>query len=563
MTAEQRQPSALGRGWQAFRSWRKERPFWAGLFTILGSGPILWAPYATLSAGDITFKITQMGGVSAIFIGAILILSGIAIWLNPKARVYIGIFVILVSLVSFVVATFGGFFVGMLCGLIGGTLAISWVYLPAGEETGEDRPDDDDGGSGDERVPDETLVEDGFLAQALNGKAPDAPGEASTGSETDRPGDGSRGAASPRVALATIATAMIGVVGVVGIAQASPSDELPSNPYADGPCVSASPTTSSSTSAPPSTASTAPSTAPAKSVASTPAGKAGQPAAATSLPAAETRASESKSPQGGTPAPKLPELKLPELKLPELTLPGLPGLGLPGIKLPSKASTAPTVPVAPVAPVEAAPSALATTTPPATVAATPSGKAATRSATTSAKPSATSSPTKPTNGKTPFPCPIEGPVEAKAGSGEPPVAVDPFVLRSNLLAMAGLNYEGVVKVKTLQGTEEPALKFTVSKGIDIWNLSMTVKEASGKDVAITAREGSKSWMEADTKTTMYVKYLKGNIFGVVPITFTPDSPPPINVPVVFFTNVESAMYTQLGGRMHIPGYGINKDHIRQ
>ncbi|MYS85240.1 DUF6114 domain-containing protein [Embleya scabrispora] len=555
MTAEQRQPSALGRGWQAFRRWRKERPFWAGLFTILGSGPILWAPYATLSAGDITFKITQMGGVSAIFIGAILILSGIAIWLNPKARVYIGIFVILVSLVSFVVATFGGFFVGMLFGLIGGTLAISWVFLPAEEEAGEDRSDEDDeGGTGGERVPQETLVEDGFLAQALNGKAPDASGEASTGSETDRPGDGAPGAVSPRLALATIATAMIGVVGVVGIAQASPSDELPSNPYADGPCVSASPTTSSSTSAPPSTASAPPSTAPGESVASTSVGKAGQPAAAAPSPAAETRAAELRSPQGRTPEPKLPELELPELKLPEVALPGLPGLGLPGNMLPSTASTAPA----------AAPSTLATNTQPASAAsATPSGKAATRSATTSAKPSATLSSAKPTAGKTPFPCPIKGPVDAKAGSGEPPVAVDPFVLRSNLLAMAGLNYEGVVKVKTLQGTEEPALKFTVSKGIDIWNLSMTVKEASGRDVAITAREGSKSWMEADTKTTMYVKYLKGNIFGVVPITFTPDSPPPINVPVVFFTNVESAMYAQLGGRMHIPGYGINKDHLRQ
>lgn len=168
----------------------------------------------------------------------------------------------------------------------------------------------------------------------------------------------------------------------------------------------------------------------------------------------------------------------------------------------------------------------------------------------------------PKDGKSPFPCPVQGPVNAKSGGGLPPVAVDPLVLKSSLLAMAGLNYEGVVKVKTHTGTEENALKFTVSKGIDIWNMSMTVKEEGGKDIVISSDEGSKSWMDADIPTTMYVKYLKGNIFGIIPITFTPESPPPINIPIVFFTNVETSMYAQLGGRLHIPGYGINKAGIK-
>ncbi|MFE5332328.1 DUF6114 domain-containing protein [Embleya sp. NPDC056575] len=570
MTAEQRHPHAVVRCRRAFREWRSARPFWAGLFTILAAGPILWAPYASVSAGDVTVRLTQFGGVSALFIGAILIMCGIAIWLTPAARVYLGIFVILVSLVSFIVATFGGFGVGMLLGLVGGMLATSWTYNePSDDEDDEHRGDDGAGDGHDGRADvDDTLVEDGFPADASSGKAPDASGEASTGSGTDRPGDKAAGTASPGVTLAVIVAAMAGVVGLVGIASASPSDPLPENPYADGPCASASPTTSAgSASAAPSTSSAAPSGTAATSAGSTPAGKAaqtrsaaGQPTAAQS-PAADPRAGTSKAPEG-----KAPESREPAFKLPELTLPGLPGLGLPGIKPPSTAPSAPasTASAASPAPL-AASGGSASATPPAaasTPSASASGKPSTKPTTTSAKPSATSSSAVPKDGKSPFPCPVQGPVNAKSGNGIPPVAVDPLVLKSSLLAMAGLNYEGVVKVKTLTGVEENALKFTVSKGIDIWNMSMTVKEEGGKDVVISSDEGSKSWMDADIPTTMYVKYLKGNIFGIIPITFTPESPPPINVPIVFFTNVESSMYAQLGGKLHIPGYGLNKVNVK-
>lgn len=37
---------------------------------------------------------------------------------------------------------------------------------------------------------------------------------------------------------------------------------------------------------------------------------------------------------------------------------------------------------------------------------------------------------------------------------------------------------------------------------------------------------------------MYTESLKGNLFGLIPIEFTPNSPPPLNVPFAFFTNVK-------------------------
>ncbi|MYV96906.1 DUF6114 domain-containing protein [Streptomyces sp. SID3343] len=522
MTADQPQRSAFGRGRGAFRVWRHARPFWAGLFSILGAVPIMWAPYASLDAGDVTVQLQQFGGVSALFIGAILIMSGIALWLTPQARVYIGIFVILVSLVSFIVATLGGFFFGMLFGLIGGTLAVSWVYSdPPDSGSADGDGDDGMGDAGDDRDPEAESSDEGFLADALRRKDPDASGEARTGSVTHRSGDCASGHTAPRLALAAMAMATTGVLGVVGIAHASPSDPLPDNPYADGPCVSASPSGkpgSANPSSRPSSgagsgAGSGTSATAAKSGSASAPASASPPASGSASASSSAPASASARPSSGTASP---------------TASSAPATSMPASSAPATSTSAKPTP-------------------------------------TSAKPStsaSSASSSKLRDGKTPYPCPSKVPVVAKNDSGLPFVAKDPVILKSSLLAMAGLNYQGVVKVKTKDGTEANALKFVVSGGMDIWNLSMTVKEDNGTDVVISSDAGSKSWMNAGVDTTMYVKSLKGNIFGVIPITFTPDSPPPINVPIVFFSNVESAIYAQLGGILHIPGYGINKGNVK-
>src|SRR5690606_18986507 len=37
-----------------FRAWRGQRPFWAGLFVMLGGLPIAYFPYANLQLGHLT-----------------------------------------------------------------------------------------------------------------------------------------------------------------------------------------------------------------------------------------------------------------------------------------------------------------------------------------------------------------------------------------------------------------------------------------------------------------------------------------------------------------------------
>ena len=69
---------------------------------------------------------------------------------------------------------------------------------------------------------------------------------------------------------------------------------------------------------------------------------------------------------------------------------------------------------------------------------------------------------------------------------------------------------------------------------------------------VTARSGSTSTIRGGT-VTMYTQELKGNLFGLIPITFSPQAPPPVNVPFAFFTDVKVTQAGQFGGTLKVPG----------
>ncbi|MFD3808957.1 DUF6114 domain-containing protein [Streptomyces sp. NPDC058619] len=112
---------------QRFRIWRNERPFWAGLFTLAAGLPIIYIPYANLNFGAIPLALSTVGGSGSLIIGVLLVALGISLWFHQQVRVLAGITVILLSLVSFPVANFGGLLIGLFSGLIGGSLACAWI----------------------------------------------------------------------------------------------------------------------------------------------------------------------------------------------------------------------------------------------------------------------------------------------------------------------------------------------------------------------------------------------------------------------------------------------------
>ncbi|WP_236239891.1 DUF6114 domain-containing protein [Streptomyces sp. CC228A] len=118
-----------------FRDWRGTRPFWAGLFTLLGGIPIAYFPYASLHLGQMTLSMATTGGAGSLIIGVLLVTLGLTMWFQPIVRVFAGVASILLALVSIPVANFGGLAVGFLLALVGGAMSLSWA--PGAPETGQ------------------------------------------------------------------------------------------------------------------------------------------------------------------------------------------------------------------------------------------------------------------------------------------------------------------------------------------------------------------------------------------------------------------------------------------
>jgi hypothetical protein len=153
--------AGLRRARLAFRTWRRTRPFWGGLLILLGGVEILSTTVVSLGP---TLRV-GLGGVNGFFgtlIAAVLALCGLLLWFTPAQRVFYSIVAVLLALATFNTINYGGFFIGMLLGIIGGALAFAWSQGPGRtartEQTGRDehtgpQPDDerpraDNGGLG-------------------------------------------------------------------------------------------------------------------------------------------------------------------------------------------------------------------------------------------------------------------------------------------------------------------------------------------------------------------------------------------------------------------------------
>ncbi|MFH8935079.1 hypothetical protein [Streptomyces griseosporeus] len=134
-----------------------------------------------------------------------------------------------------------------------------------------------------------------------------------------------------------------------------------------------------------------------------------------------------------------------------------------------------------------------------------------------------------------------------------PVADDPWYLQASSLLLKGADYQGVVEVQTANGTKKKVLKYVINDGTDIGDLHQTVKDKnSGKTYHVQAGKGTTSTIR-NGDTVMYTESISGNLFGLIPITFSPDSPPPLNIPLIYFTNVKVTQAAQFGGTLTVPG----------
>jgi hypothetical protein len=156
------QPGPSGAWREAWRRWRRTRPFWGGLMLVLAGVELIAIPLTgVLGHGAIKLVIyIGIGGVFGVLIGALMIACGVFICVNPQHRTFYGIAGILLGILSFPASNLGGFFIGMLLAIVGGGIAFAWTPLPAepdrpvvigepGESWDPDEPTDP--GSGDLR----------------------------------------------------------------------------------------------------------------------------------------------------------------------------------------------------------------------------------------------------------------------------------------------------------------------------------------------------------------------------------------------------------------------------
>jgi hypothetical protein len=139
--------AAGGSAREVFRTWRRTRPFWGGLLLLLAGLEMLLIPLTgVLAKGQIKLVIyVGIGGVFGILIGALLIACGLALWYNHAHKTFYSIAGVLLAILSFIGTNLGGFFIGMLLGIVGGSLAFAWTpgdRDPGGFRPGPPRPDE-------------------------------------------------------------------------------------------------------------------------------------------------------------------------------------------------------------------------------------------------------------------------------------------------------------------------------------------------------------------------------------------------------------------------------------
>ncbi|ATO15958.1 hypothetical protein CO540_20805 [Micromonospora sp. WMMA2032] len=472
---QQARPGRLGQAWRGFRRWRRARPFWGGLFTTLAGLEI----FATtqLSLNGLTFQMGPTGFLSWL-IPTILVACGMLLWFSPAQRMFYAVVAAITALYSLIGVNLGGFFIGLLLGMVGSALGFAWVPRkgpaadvppaePTDDEPVEEPADEPEPALVDELLPrqredDTTGVLTDTLPEPRNPLRESAPAEPAVDAP---PADAPRGSGQPPRAYAILLVLAVSAAGLVTIRDERPAIAAPA----------ACPTTSAP--------------APKPSASKTP------------------TASPSASPS--TTAPAEPAEEKDGNLLTDI-VDGITGLFTGGDD--DKAEPSPSPSASAVAAAAATPSGSATPK--------PSGSA---KPSTPAEPGADCDDDKPAPTK---PKPVEEgkPLPKLAADPDQPIVADPpSRLTGSKVTMTGLRFEGIVELPTRDGTLK-CLKFTMDKAVTDDFTLLASGPAGKKQRYVTDRltvEGDVAFY-----ATRFVGYLLG-----IKITLTPDLPFPDGIPI--------------------------------
>jgi hypothetical protein len=148
----------------------------------------------------------------------------------------------------------------------------------------------------------------------------------------------------------------------------------------------------------------------------------------------------------------------------------------------------------------------------------------------------------PTPTPTPTLCPSEAPKILKAGADQAIVSSNPSILTCDLLTISGLSFDGIVDLPTAGGGTIRVLKFSMSSTTQ--TPFKLISDPARKSLTTTADE-----LTVSGNVSFFTSELKGNLLGLVPVDFTPDNPPPLVIPEIFFTGVTIKLVDVIGDKL--------------
>ncbi len=498
--------------WAKFRQWRRTRPFWGGLLLSLAGVELYLSGNLTLK--NIEIHIGQQGFLIYL-LPVIMLLCGLLVWFSPPQRLFYGIIGLLTALYSFLGLNLGGFFIGMLIGILGGALVIAWGPPRGPKAVADDGALDETPGDESEArsygtdpdpatevlpYPPEpgtaALVRPYATEPAARPRAedPEAPMLPGFPDQPDPPSPRGDGGVQRTTLVITLAPLLL-AVGALAVGHATPAQAEPACPVSPAPAR---------------TRTTTPGKARTPAV-HAPTGRSGQsPATPQATPSASASAS------AGSGNPLVDGWNNVVNGIGHL-------LGLPGSD--PGPSTTP-------APPAASPS--ATPAPPRAPGGGPATEPAPGPSGPSGPASATPSPSAPD-----IPCLGPRQYDKKASAtGLAQSSLNGGLLEGGKLTMINPTYDGVADLPTADGTVK-VLKFTMSSAVTE-PFKLTIAEPGGHTTVITS---AKLTIKDDDQRDVefYTPRFQGNLLllGVaIPVVFTPDQPPPLTLPRLDFSNVK-------------------------
>lgn len=121
-TAQHRRVSPPARAWRAFRDWRRNRPFWGGFLLLLSGGEMFASGMTPLKV------VVHLGleGLAGQAIPILIAVCGLLMIFTPDQRLFYAIVGMLLCVGSWITSNLGGFFVGLLLGLVGCSIGFAW-----------------------------------------------------------------------------------------------------------------------------------------------------------------------------------------------------------------------------------------------------------------------------------------------------------------------------------------------------------------------------------------------------------------------------------------------------